>query len=241
LVDARIALSLDTLVDSALTLAARSDRYAADVDADGFNPLHQYNLLALQEGYGSLFLQKNAENARTYMKAPKSVFAEGSSTSESWRDLDQLVALIRKHGIDARFVIYPYHAHILEMFRHAGLMRAFDDWKRQLSDIVGASGDGCRLWDFSGYTAYATEPVPAPGDRRSEMRWYWESGHFKRELGDRMLARMFSESDLGFGTCLTRAGVESQIARTREGRDRYATQAPEAVDAISQLFRSIGP
>jgi hypothetical protein len=51
-------------------------------------------------------------------------------------------------------------------------------------------GSEVRLFDFAQESAVSREPVPPPGDRHTQMRWYWEAGHFKSELGDRLVARM---------------------------------------------------
>jgi len=65
------------------------------------------------------------------------------------------------------------------------------------------------LWDFSGCHSVTIEDVPASGDLRSEMRWYWEAGHFKKELGDLVLDKVLDHPDpqrkvpAGFGTLLT--------------------------------------
>ena len=56
-----------------------------------------------------------------------------------------------------------------------------------LDPDVGATDANAELWDFSGFSPYADEAVPLPGDTHSEMRWYWEAGHFKKSLGDRLL------------------------------------------------------
>lgn len=240
--DVKIGLSLDTLIDSTLTLISAHDPYAPDVTADGFNPLREYALNARLDGYGSLFLQKDIANARAYTKAPKGIFARSATTSATWQELDQLLTSLHDHDIDVRFVIYPYHAHILEMFHRSGLFPAFESWKKHLAEVLVAwEGDGgiCRLWDFSGYNAYSTEFVPPPDDRKTVVRWYWESGHFKPELGDRMLERMFGEGDAGFGTCLTERNIEAVNSRVREARTRYLRKTPEASAAIDALFRGV--
>ena len=243
--DLKLALSLDTLLDAVSTLAQRDDSYAADVTRDGFNPLGEYVLYVREEGYGALFRQRDFENARAYRKLPKAIFARGSSTSDSWRALDRILGIAREHRIDVRFVIYPYHAHILEMFHQAELLPAFEAWKKHLAarldDAAAASQTGCRLWDFSGYNAYSTESVPEASDRRTLVKWYWESGHFKRELGNRMLARMLGGGETSFGSCLTPANVDAQNLRLRQDRDRYVSDSPRTATLIAQLLRAAAP
>ncbi len=238
--DVRIAFSLDTLLDSVQTIAEQHDAYAADITPAGFNPLHQYIPIVRLEGYGSVFRQKDEENARAYARMPKSLYFKSTQTSEAWRTLDRILSLARKHGVDLRFVIYPYHAHILEMFHRAGLYPAFEEWKKHLAEVIdqgGVDATRCRLWDFSGYNAYSTEYVPPPSDRTAAVRWYWESGHFKHELGDRVLARMLGDDDTAFGSCLHRDNVDERNLRLRRAHTRYLLDEPKMRDMVDHLFR----
>ena len=70
---------------------------------------------------------------------------------------------------------------------------AYEDWKRELVRRVDAARGtmDVELWDFTGFSPYADERVPRPGDTRTELQWYWEAGHFKKSLGDQMLVNMF--------------------------------------------------
>jgi hypothetical protein len=243
--DIKIALSLDTLLDSLQTLAHEHDPDSADVTALGFNPLHEYKRIVRAEGYGSVFRQRDQENARAYARMPKSLYRGTTKTSAEWQTLQRIVALARKHRIELTFVIYPYHAHILEMFYRTGLYPLFEQWKKQVVEVVSGAGQrdsaGCRVWDFSGYNAYSTQFVPPPQDRTTIVKSYWESGHFKRELGDRMLARMFEAGDPGFGTCLVAGNVDEHNARLREARANYLVSAARSGDTVDPLFRPATP
>ncbi len=126
------------------------------------------------------------------------------------------------------------------MLQGARLIPAFEAWKKRLATIIqdGTRSEACPLWDFSGYHVFAREPVPPPGDRTTVVQWYWESGHFKRELGERMLARMFhGTGDDDFGVCLTPASVYGQNLRLRRDREHYRSEAPQEVAAIAELMR----
>ena len=49
------------------------------------------------------------------------------------------------------------------------------------------------LLDFSGYNEFTTEPVPKEGDLRTEMHWFWESGHYKSALGDETIDAVLAD------------------------------------------------
>ena len=121
-------------------------------------------------------------------------------------------------------------------------MPAFAAWKKRLVEVVGSdeAGDNrrCALWDFSGYHAHARESVPELGDKSSIVASYWEAGHFKHELGDRMLAQIFDHPDDGFGVCLTAANVDQQIAALSRGEERYVKERPAETAQITYLIRN---
>jgi hypothetical protein len=234
----RTLLTLDSAVDSVVTLASVGNAYAPDVTARGFNPLRQYVLDARRDGYAALFLQRDTENARSYARQPHALFRRGTQTSDTWRDLERLLTLAQRAGVQVDLVVYPYHAHTLELLRDAGLWPAFEAWKTRLAETVARHNGtrACALWDFSGYHAYARERVPARAERSVEMAWYWEAGHFKPALGERVLQRMYgAPAGADFGRCLTEATVPAALSAIREEREVYAAQEPETVARLAAL------
>ena len=238
-------LSLDALIDSALTITAQRDPYPADLRADGFNPLRNYIGIAKNDGYYAMFRQRNLENAKAYGRGAKDLFAAGNRSSPDFETLDAIIRLCRERGIALKLIIYPYHAHLLETLRAAGLWSTFEEWKRVLANLSGKAGNGENaaliVWDFSGYHAYATETVPLTKDRdrATEVHWYWEAGHFKKELGDIMLDRILSNappsSEDEFGVVLTPNNIERHLATLRQSRERYAGTHPEDVHAVETM------
>jgi len=93
------------------------------------------------------------------------------------------------------------------------------------------------LWDFSQFNDYTEEAIPAKGDRQAKMRWYWEAGHFKKELGDLVLNRIFGRpgSREGFGILLNSENVEAQIAKLRAQEASYRLKHAQQVEALEEL------
>jgi hypothetical protein len=106
---------------------------------------------------------------------------------------------------------------------------------------VGGGPGPCPLWDFSGYNDFSTEAVPAPGDKKSATRWYWESGHFKSSLGDLILARIYDEEASSLGRCLGPANVDAVNADLDRGHAAFALRNPRAVSEIDRLFATTSP
>jgi hypothetical protein len=233
-------LSLDALIHSINTVNAQYTRYPENLTEHGFNPMRDYEGIAKREGYYAMFRQRDLENARDYLlRRPKNIYAGGKTSSPQLEVFRRIIAVCQEQNAELKVVIYPYHAHLLEIFHEAGLWPVFEEWKRALARIAAEANRSrnvprIQLWDFSGYNAISAEPVPDPADRTTATRWYWEAGHFKQELGDVMLQRMFSETDrladAVIGVKLTPENVEKEIQRIRQQRAWYrATYGREAL------------
>jgi 6,7-dimethyl-8-ribityllumazine synthase len=76
------------------------------------------------------------------------------------------------------------------------------------------------------------------------MRWYWEAGHFKKELGDLVLDKLFDYSNrestvpVGFGVLLTPSNIEARLADIRVERERYAESHRQEVADLDRLVAS---
>jgi hypothetical protein len=231
-------ITMSALVDSLATVKAQHEPYPTSLTAAGFNPKRDYVGIARREGYFALFRQRDQENALTYLRGPKGVFQAGGRPAPGFDAVDSIIALARAHGITLRFVIYPYHAHTLTLFHLTGLWPAYEDWKRELVRRVDAAQGtmDVELWDFTGFFPYADERVPQPGDTRTELQWYWEAGHFKKSLGDLLLANMLDAPDgERWGRRLTGRDLEDDLREQRTARDGYERRHADDVAGLSAL------
>lgn len=238
--------SLDALVASAKTMAAQSNPYAADMTRHGLVTMREYVAISRRVGYAALFQQKDREYADALAGRPRAIFAHGQRTSPPFDTLTQLIAMTRAHQARLILVIYPYHAHVLELFDGAGLWPAFEEWKRELVALLARDAkaypdrERIALWDFSGYNAFTTEPVPARDDRVSQMQWYRDPGHFNKALGDRLLATVLAapQADGGspaFGVRLDGRNIEGHLARIASDRDHYRRQHADVKEHLLRL------
>jgi hypothetical protein len=202
----------------------------------GFNPLHEYDVAARADGYHALFRQRAQENARAYVAKPKSVRGAGGLPGPDFGTLRQLLRAART---ETHIIIYPYHAQLLLMLDEAGLWPAFEDWKRLLIDTIESERSEGRIqwpvtiWDFSGFHDAATEVIPAPGDRDTVVKWYWEGGHFKKALGDRVIDQMLGEQ--GVGVRLESASIDAHLDDLRAALQAYAARHVEQANEVSGL------
>jgi hypothetical protein len=154
--------------------------------------------------------------------------------------------------VDLRIFIAPEHAHQLEITAAIGEWASLENAKRALVQLL--ADDAARhpeappipLWDFSGYSSVTTEDLPKSGSR-AEMKFYWDSSHFKDIVGDFVLDRLFGLSGPqrgvppDFGVRLTPATIELTLAQLRADQVTYRRGHPEDVVWIRSLLDGIAP
>lgn len=239
---------MSALIDSIQTVAGQSDAYSADLTTLGFNPMRDYLKIAVDEGYRSMFHQKDVDNTRAYVRRPKGIVDASGHTSIDLEAVRRVLDVARRNRIALTLVIYPIHAHLLEIIRITDHWTAFEQWKRAVVHVVAdearaSGGAPFPLLDFSGFLPYATETIPPRGDRKTAMRWYWEAGHFKRELGDLVLGRVLETPNevRGFGSFLDASTVEEHLASLRAAEVDYRTHHADEVEELERLAVELKP
>ncbi|WP_156949827.1 hypothetical protein [Simplicispira psychrophila] len=234
--------TLSTLTDSIETILNQNNPYASNLTVQGFNPMQNYKKLAKNEGYNNLFKAKDQANIKILQRLPKNIFDNSGISSSRFKNLQQVLTLCRQHGISVNLVIYPYHARFLESIRFTGHWQDFENLKRAVTQMVEAesqysSSSLIKLWDFSGFNQYSTEAVPLKGDRKSVTQWYWEAGHFKSELGNKILDRIFASTNTTeeWGVLLTPAMIENHLSTLRAQGDAYRQSHALEVAALAGL------
>jgi hypothetical protein len=233
--------SLTALEDALTTLRIQHADDAETMTARGYNPLREYAAMARREGYAALFRQRAQENARIYLRK-----AGGRPSASDAAHLAAMLALASRTGIEVRLLIYPYHAQILALFEASGLWPAFTKWKADLLEAVLAArrrdpAVRIALYDFSGYGHYNCEAIPAPKERPGATRWYWEGGHFKGALGERVLARVLDDpvapsSDVAFAPASRAFGFRLEPGSLDADTARIALERAACARAYPTLF-----
>ena len=235
--------SLTSVKDAFRTLIIQREKESQTMTSRGFNPLQQYRALVRNEGFYALFNQKAKENAKMYLRK-----ASGTPSNTDFVHLRAILELATRSGIEVKLVVYPYHGQVLALFEGAGLWPAFEDWKLQVTREVAAvrqryPAAKVKFFDFSGYSSHSCERIPTDGDRKTETRWYWEGGHFKKELGEIVLERILSGPDKDslelsgsrFGTELEQRSVPANHQRIAEERTRCLHDYPALFEESANL------
>lgn len=256
LIDVRTLTSFQTLSASVATLRAQNSSEPLWLAPDGqrlgeaffrrpsenftvFGPRYYFDEIdKLEVGFKLEWRIPQPEGKKAY-HAP-SVQADPVTSLDYIR---KIMEFCRAHSIDLRILTTPAHAHQLELSAATGEWPAFEQGKRELARLIGE--DARRnpglapipLYDFNGYSSITTESVPPEGSR-TEMKYYWDSSHFKQIAGDRALDRVLgSEADWkrvpdDFGVNVTEENIELVLQNERAKRDQYGKDHPEDVENI---------
>jgi len=90
-------------------------------------------------------------------------------------------------------------------------------------------------WDFSGYNAITTEPIGW------QMSWYWDASHYRRDVGDMILDRMFGlphrTGPERFGTRVTQGTIEPHLARFDSERELWLATNPKGIALVDRILQ----
>jgi hypothetical protein len=158
----------------------------------------------------------------------------------------ETLRLAANHQTRVIVVMLPVHALDLEMIRcQVGGSAPLEKWKRDLVSTMTAfrqeqpQAPAIPLWDFSGYSGYTADPVPPKGDPHA-MTWYWEPSHFRKELGDLLIARILNQPapnnhDIStFGVQIDQSNIQSHLSQLRADREIFVRQFANEIRLIEE-------
>ncbi len=169
-----------------------------------------------------------------------------SEDESSLAYVQRIVDFCREAGIDLRIFITPTHVHQQEIAAATGAWPSLEEGKRALVRLLAEDSARHPLlpripaYDFSGYNTVTEESLPARGSH-DEMRYYWDSSHFKSPVGDYVLNRVLGDgrgddpAPNDFGDYLTVNNIESVIAEQRRRQADYRTRFAEDVFELRSL------
>lgn len=237
-------LTVQAMIDSVATLRRQFQENPQQLTMQGFNPLLEYKDIAKMEGYWSLFRQRLEDNARNHGRKPANIFLSGTQSSPTFDDIRRIVRWSAENNTKLRLVIYPYHAQLLLLIDEVGLWPTFEEWKRQILRIVIEESlklpqSNIALIDFSGFSEFAQDAIPSKQDKKTATKWYWEAGHFKKELGNHILSCCIFQnpgiSSRKFGVILNFENIEAELNRTRIDKSAFELKNPMLKSEISDV------
>ena len=213
-------LSLDALRASLATVASQRRRAVYDMTDLGASSEGGFQATASREGYDALFVRKDMDLPAMFRTAVDARRDRNASGAPRLGAVAEMIAFCGAHGVELDLVIPPSHADYLEAMGQAGLWPSYERAKADLTRLAAKGGAGVRLWDFGGYDAYTTEAVPGPSERGEAMEWFWEPTHFKKRLGEKVLAAVYQGAK-GYGAPLTPDTIDAHLADDERARAAY--------------------
>jgi len=210
--------TMGALTDSITTVISQGRQNVLNLAPDGSSTEADFVNAAHADGMHDLFTQKNAFEVVRADRLARGM-AAWNGPMPNLDIIDAMIRFSQAHDVRLTLVIAPHHVDALEIYYTRGLWPRIEQVKTELAALVAARGKGVTLWDFMDYSFFATESVPEAGDRRTQTRWFWEPTHFKKQLGDLMIRRMFGSDAPAFGTELTPENVAARNARIRGDRE----------------------
>ena len=165
-----------------------------------------------------------------------------------------VIDMCRARHMQLILVIQPVHALHMEAIDEAQLTNAWHDWKRRVVGIVEAdakrrNAEPVPLWDFQGYHPYTTERVPvetdgSPTPGAAPGKWFAESSHCLKEVGDLILWRILTPPDSPtgddtFGIRLDSKDLDAHLARIDADRARYRRSNPDQLAFFRRVLKRI--
>lgn len=209
------------------------------------------NFLQRRNGHREAFLtNEKVYINRVYFPRPHQKYEFGTEINPELM-LDhyrRILEIAYKDNIEVTIVINPSHARQWEVIRVTKLWDKFETWKKKLVEIneeeaLKADSVSFPVWDFSGYNSLTTEAVPPLGDITTEMKYYYESSHFKEKVGDMVLSRIYNYPNFqttlpdDFGVKINSKNLDSHLKQIRESQQRYQQNYPNDVKEIEQLLQ----
>lgn len=165
---------------------------------------------------------------------------------EHWKAFERILDKAHKHNIEVILFISPSHARQWEVLSVRQDWSVFEKFREKLvaineNEALKNNRASFVLWDFAGYHESTTENVP--NDPKIQMKWYWDSSHYKKELGDIVLDRIFDGNFSGgaeyqdFGIKLTSHNIYTHLGKIRTDRKQWQTSHLKDVAEIQALKR----
>ena len=193
--------------------------------------------------YRSLFLGRVTEQVQKFWAPVDQMKAidnwPDSTAFDAYRNVLRMAC---EQNIDLRIVISPSHAYMYEATRLAGLWPVWEQWKRAIVQVTASESGkyGCApfpVWDFSNYDDTATEVIAVSNSPDKASRWYLDAVHYRKQLGDKMLDRVFAAngsvgSDLP-GVRLDQVDLDEHFTNIRKLAEFYRTEHAEEVAIVA--------
>lgn len=254
LADVKLLVSYDTILESIATIRAQEQAPAEWFARDGqrlgevffHQPWEHFQTLGPRGYFDEI--DKQEVSYKLEWRIPQKAVHTAKLNPDSQADpisslgyIERIIEFCRDNNIELVVYITPSHAHQLEIAAAAGEWPIIENGKRALVQLLEDDANKHRdspafpLYDFSGYSTITSEDLP-PSGSRVEMSYYWESSHFKDNVGDMVLNRIFSAGEVprDFGIRLDSGTIDATLLDIRAQQKTYQTSHPDDIACIQR-------
>jgi hypothetical protein len=239
--------SYNALLDSVKTVIHQKDEGSIYLD----NGMLKDRNSLIENGYHASFVIAEESYMTSAYVPGQYDFANSDTGRSSFDYYRKILQIAYQDNIDLRIAISPSHIRQWEVVSAIGLWPRFEEWKRTLvkinEDEAAQGGESpFPLWDFAVYNEFTTETVPPPGDIQTKMRWHWDPSHYKKELGNLILDRIFylqapeGVSYRELGMLLNSGNIEEHLQKIRSDQRYYHDTHPADITEIQTLVKKLG-
>lgn len=202
--------------------------------------LHNLKITDKKNGARSRFADmENLYLKYVYFSGPQReyYFRNPINNKSMLEEFRKIVTIFKEHNTEAFYFISPAHARQHEVIRHLGLWPIFEQWKKEIVNILENEypNDNYTLWDFGGYNSITTIEVPED----SKLREFIDSTHYSPYTGDLILSKIFDyDSPLvpnNFGRKLNSKTIDIELENIRLEQKQYINTHKSDTDEIKQM------
>lgn len=212
--------SIDTLTDSLLTIKG-ADSYPNHYENG--QKSHDYYQREVDKINGHLELFKFSEE--TYYIKNSNNYTYSDTKLNSFDDFEKIVELCYENNIELDIIFGPSHIRQWEVLSYR---KSFTQWLQWKKDVVLSvnnianqqNKEQFRIVDFSVYHKLTAEKIPT--DKDAKMKYYWDSSHYKNELGLIVLDRLINNTNFNdFGVDLNLTNIDNHLKRQKFNRNKF--------------------
>ncbi|MGK7884101.1 MAG: hypothetical protein AB4057_05670 [Crocosphaera sp.] len=160
---------------------------------------------------------------------------------------EDMVTYCLENNIQLYLFISPIHVQNLEVMRIAGHFSTFEQWKRDLVNVIEKANSQIQssnkivLWDFSGYNTITTETIPNT-NQKSPLQWYIDSAHYRPEVGNFIIesvvngnTKKIANITQDFGVIINQNNIDQHLQKIRLDQRLYHQNHPQVIEEIEEF------
>lgn len=189
------------------------------------------------------FEKSYIEKGSGWLPAPdfKYTFINYKTNESTISYINKIIALGQSRSVTVHFYISPIHARLQSAIYSVGLWEKYNEWKMLIAAeaanyAVATNTTPVAIYDFGTINSYTTESLSGVS------QWYWESAHFKADLGVKIFDRILGEQAGGeeFGEIVMPNEASQKYARETAKLARYVQNNKVEINAIFETSKKLG-